>query len=691
MAKAKAITDERTLAGWFSAPTESRAEKLESDGIDPIFYHADVEEHVFDQSSGGTKRCDLTIRSKKSALASVEMKRPEVAQANSPELLVDAWKKAVGRGLPFFLTCNFREIILWETKKGPSQSDPILSFEIAHDLSHSRFAHARRDEMRTNWRAFLDEFSEIYRKKMYRKKGEKKLPPQASELKSSIANVAEEASERIRESAKDNDFREKTLDIFRSQFGVEISLDPHGNVDNFISESEQVATISAFVISTRLMLYQALATATRPDGTSFELDALEIARNTSDPRRVASDLRSLYEHARRKTGDFEVQFSSTDLDDIVFVDGESSTRDTGERWGKLIDVVKGADWEAPASYVPGLYESLLDDEHRHVMGVHYTPDTVVELITAYAVREPADVVLDPSSGAGTFVTMCYDRKRALGSTHEQALEEVYAVELAEFAASLTGFNLTLADSSATSAYPRVFRADFFDTYPGYQSPLTLPSVGRLKYPKHVDAVVGNPPYIRFENRTPEERQEVLEFLQNHFNKTQTTYPNFTGKADIWAFFIAGAHMYLRPGGRLGFIVSWSLLASEYGDAVLAFLSRYFKVHAIIDSRVERWFAAKQNTVIILAEKVEEPTARFSHMPNPNMPEDHLVRFVRFKQPLSDLLEMDFSRGKRGEDVIDEILETNFDVGEDLRWDIRVFPQAQLVDSGRDAGNSSEEK
>ncbi|WP_432110679.1 Eco57I restriction-modification methylase domain-containing protein [Streptomyces sp. YPW6] len=690
MAKGKRIVDERTLAGWFSSPTEARAAKLEGEKVDPIFYHADVEEHVFDQDSGGTKRCDLTLRSKHTALASVEMKRPEIAQADDPALLIDAWKKAIGRGLPYFLTCNFREIMLWGTQDGPHQPTPILKRDLVKGLSHSYYASARRDEMSVNWRNFLDEFAEIYRRRLHPKGVEKKLPPQVSELKDAISNAAVEAAGRIRKAATDSEFRERTLEIFRSQFGVEISLDPYGNVEHFFAESEQVATISAFVISTRLMLYQALATATRPDGGSFGMDDLEIARSTSDPRRVASDLRSLYEHARRKTGDFEVQFSSTDLDEIVFVDGDSATHDVGARWGKVIDVVKSADWESPATYVPGLYESLLDDEHRHVMGVHYTPDTVVELITAYAVREPADIVLDPSSGAGTFVTMCYDRKRALGSTHEQSLEEVYAVELAEFAASLTGFNLTLADSSATSAYPRVFRTDFFDTYPGEGSPLTLPSVGRLKYPASVDAVVGNPPYIRFENRTSEERQEVFEFLQKHFNKTQTTYPNFTGKADIWAFFVAGAHMYLRPGGRLGFIVSWNLLASEYGDAVLAFLGRYFKVHALIDSRVERWFAAKQNTVIILAEKVEEPAARFSHMPNVSIPSDHLVRFVRLKQPLAELLATDLPRGKRAEDVIDEILAAASDVGEDLRWDIRVFPQSQLTASGRDAEESEED-
>ncbi|MFD8152150.1 Eco57I restriction-modification methylase domain-containing protein [Streptomyces sp. NPDC059720] len=685
MAKARTIVDERTLAGWFSSPTEARATRLLAENKEPVFFHADVEEHVQDPETGVTKRCDVTLRSRTHPIATVEMKRPEVAAADSPSLQNDSWSKAVGRGLPYFLTANFREILVWETSKGPDQTRPLLRFTLAADLSHSSFAPKRRAEISDNWVKFLDEFSQILQEREGKKKGPRKLPPQVLELKEVIHEAAEEAAERIRAAADDEAFRQGTLEAFRLQFGVEISLNPHGSKDRLLAESLQVATIATFVVATRLMLYQALANSTRSDGTSFDLDVLDITRSTGDPQRVLSDLAGLYEHARRKTGDFETQFSPSELDDIVFVDAASSRRDVGERWGKIIDVVQGADWEAPVTYVPGLYESLLDDEHRHVMGVHYTPDPVVELITAYAVQDPADIVLDPASGAGTFVTMCYERKRALGSTHDQSLAEVYAVELAQFAASLTGFNLTLADTTASSAYPRVFRTDFFQTYPGERSGLELPDVGRLAYPQQVDAVVGNPPYIRFENRLPEEREEVFKFLQKHFLKTQTAYPNFTGKADIWAFFVAGAHMYLRPGGRLGFIVSWNLLASDYGDAVITFLARYFKIHALIDSRVERWFAAKQNTVIILAEKVADPPAKLSHQSNPNVPGDHQVRFVRLKRPIDELVSSDLPRGKRAEDLVDEILAADHDAGDDLRWDIRIFEQKALleVETSRD--------
>lgn len=54
-------------------------------------------------------------------------------------------------------------------------------------------------------------------------------------------------------------------------------------------------------------------------------------------------------------------------------------------------VVKNSDWTGPAEYVPALYEQILDEVHRHIMGVH-TPDLLGEIIVADAVRDGADKV-----------------------------------------------------------------------------------------------------------------------------------------------------------------------------------------------------------------------------------------------------------------------------------------------------------
>jgi hypothetical protein len=48
------------------------------------------------------------------------------------------------------------------------------------------------------------------------------------------------------------------------------------------------------------------------------------------------------------------------------------------------------------------------------------------------------------------------------------------------------------------------------------------------------------------------------------------------------------------------------------------------------------------------------------------------------------------RGKRAEDLVDELLGLSADVGADLRWDVRVFPQRQLVGFSEDMPVSEDE-
>jgi tRNA1(Val) A37 N6-methylase TrmN6 len=676
----RVIIDERTLAAWLGTPTALRANRLRLAGEAVLIEHADVEEHVLDPSTGSVKRCDVTMRSTTTALLSAELKRPEVAAYNHPGLLRDAWAKAVGRGLHYYATCDMRTVALWRTSAGPVQMTPVEKVDLAPGLMHSSAARQARVEIETNWALFLD-LVEQRLQQVTPAGGHQQapLPGHAQELRDAILAAAEEAATRIQANCADQAFRQRVVATFSDQFGVEMLLDPVGSPQRLAEECHQVATIACFVVATRLLLYQALATGAAGEPPRFTLNPLAVPPTLTDAGIVRATFAGYLAHAQSETQDFELQLRPTALDEIAFVPVPAAQAGpVGQVWDEIVQVVGRSDWTAPARYVPGLYESLLDDEHRHIMGVHYTPDAVAEIVTAYAVREPTDVVLDPAAGAGTFVTMAYQRKRALGCTHEEALAETYGVEIADFAASLTGLGLALADSQAASAYPRVVKSDFFLTRPGAPTDLVLPGLGTIAMPEALDAIIGNPPYVRFEERSPAERLELEHLLRAAHARGVADYPNFTGKADLWAFFVAHAFSFLKPGGRLAFVLSWSLLSTTYGDAVLSFLARYFTVDAVIDSKVERFFAAKQNTVLLLARRAPASPDSCSPAPNPTIPADHPVRFVRLKQPLEQLLTSTAPRGQQAEDLVDDLLGASSDVADDVRWDVRVIPYHQLT-------------
>jgi hypothetical protein len=330
-----AITDERTLAGWLIGPTVLRARDLEEQGVDPVIRFADVEEHVVDPASRLTKRCDLTLRGESGAVAAAEMKRPEVMQASDPHLITDAWTKAVARGLPYFLTCNFAQVMIWDTSKGELQHEPVESVDLAPGLTHSIYAPQRRGEISDNWIICLDLLAGLLRTRLERlHRARRALPPRAEELKNAIVAIADEAATRIQSAASNPAYREKVLDLFRRQFGVEMTLDPLGGAERLYREARQVATICGFVLATRLILYQALSDNATQLGRSVRLDKLDLNRDSNDPVRVMRELHALYEHARRKTGDFELQLAASEVDEILFVDVDPAG-EVGGLWEAL--------------------------------------------------------------------------------------------------------------------------------------------------------------------------------------------------------------------------------------------------------------------------------------------------------------------------------------------------------------------
>lgn len=140
---------------------------------------------------------------------------------------------------------------------------------------------------------------------------------------------------------------------------------------------------------------------------------------------------------------------------------------------------------------------------------------------------------------------------------------------------------------------------------------------------------------------------------------------------------------------MALVLSWSLLCTDYGEAVCRFLAQYYRIDAIIDSRVERFFAAATNTVVLLVTKAEPPDDVRSVLPNPHIDPEHGVRLVRLKQSLDRLIDANVPRGKRAEDLIADIMSVTADVDE-LRWAIQVVPQGALWETADAADTWFEE-
>ncbi len=662
--------NEVTFVGRLGSFTSVRAERRRTAGLPVLIALGDVEERQQDPVTRRIKRCDIRLSSASGRkLASGEMKRPEVPEGRDPRnesLRQDARAKAVGRGLPYYFTCNMAEVVLYEVAPRPGEEDKEVKSYTLAPVRHSREVEANIAQIEEGWATFLDELEEKLQAVASAR------PSVTSEdvlaLKNAIYAIADEALLRVERALRDDpsladDVREEAL----RTFGLPVALNPRFPAQQR-AEVLQAIRLGIFVVAQKLVLYRVLAEVGPRRATTFTLDTLNLPETSTDPLVVRALLDRAVAQAITRSRDYETAFLPTPLVDVVFTaplgPDEVAECRVGEVWAELARAVESASWTAIERNLVGfLYEVIVEPDFRRELGQFYTREDVVDVLTSFAVRTPADVVLDPSAGGGSFVRSAYQRKRELGAQHEQALAGVWAFEIAAFAAELTTITLATADPHEPAAYPRVLLRDFFDVKPGVTTDLQLPGDPEpLKVPATFDAVIGNPPYISYRHQTSQSK--VISAL----SKAPKTvhFPRFSGKSDEFVWFLAHATTFLGEGGRLAFVVSSALLFSDYGIPLIRFLGSHYRIVAVVDSMVERWFVdADTNTVLLMLERTNDAQAR----------RENNIRFIRLRRPFAQLLPAPHETTRRQalEDLVDEL--TGLPAGEaDPRFVAKLVPQ-----------------
>lgn len=185
--------------------------------------------------------------------------------------------------------------------------------------------------------------------------------------------------------------------------------------------------------------------------------------------------------------------------------------------------------------------------YNKLRGGYYTPEKIAEFIVDWAIRNTTDTILEPSCGDGSFVSAITSKLQQMG-TSDQAVKR-----------NVTGVELDKAEAKKASQYgASIIQSDFF-TY--YQNCID----GKKKF----DAIVGNPPFIRYQNFEEEYRKIAFELMTKHgFHPNRLT--------NIWLPFLVLACKALKPDGRVGMVIPAELFQVDYAAEARLFLSTYFE-------------------------------------------------------------------------------------------------------------------
>jgi len=327
-------------------------------------------------------------------------------------------------------------------------------------------------------------------------------------------------------------------------------------------------------------------------------------------------LNELFNEAKTKTGNFDAIFD-TGIYDLIQLGDDN---EIAEVLDSLIMLLESQDLNQFIKIVGYIYESLIPPKERHKLGQFYTPLPIVELIVRWAIRSADDKVLDAGTGSGAFISEAYDRLFYLKtgkqidvqngiipsqSEHFGVLGKLIALDIDPFATHLTAIRLSLKSPKYPAKDLNVLVKDFFKLKPAqatlfFPSPMGGKSENRVISFSSFDAVIGNPPYTRWNDLNKEGRKAVRDALGDILSKYNLT-PKGREGLPLYAYWIIHAERFLKEHGRLGMIISNMWLQTEYGKAFGKYLLDKFKIKAIIDI-TQKVFDALITTVILLAEK-----------------------------------------------------------------------------------------
>lgn len=213
---------------------------------------------------------------------------------------------------------------------------------------------------------------------------------------------------------------------------------------------------------------------------------------------------------------------------------------------------------------------------QKLRGGYYTPTDLAAFLTKWIAGIGPSTILEPSCGDGVFFP-----------------------NLANYSpnASVLGFELDIDEAGKAVRRARdsgLKKCDVLDEdFLGW-------AISAIKRGDHLfDAVLGNPPFIRYQY-LPHLFQDRAEAIFSALSC------KFTKHTNAWVPFILASVALLRPGGRLAMVVPAEVIHVTHAQSLRTYLGQECRRIVVVDPE-ELWFEGTlQGAVLLMAEKKQHP-------------------------------------------------------------------------------------
>ena len=214
---------------------------------------------------------------------------------------------------------------------------------------------------------------------------------------------------------------------------------------------------------------------------------------------------------------------------------------------------------------------------KKLRGGYYTPSEICDFLCRWVIHKPNASVLEPSCGDGAFVEAIYQQLQCIGSDYRNiTFIELNAIEADKVRAKLRKLGMDHEKN--------VWTVDFFQSCKTFLANKTS-----------FDCIVGNPPFIRYQD-FPDEQKDIAFTIMVRAGLKPSRLIN------TWIPFLVSSTLLLKPGGRVGMVIPAELFQVKYAADTRLFLSEAFSKIFLITFKKLVFQNVQQEIVLFLGEK-----------------------------------------------------------------------------------------
>lgn len=224
-----------------------------------------------------------------------------------------------------------------------------------------------------------------------------------------------------------------------------------------------------------------------------------------------------------------------------------------------------------------------DSSKQKLRGAYYTPLQLANAMVELFASQNISTILEPSCGDGVFLD-ALQSLNLLNKVDKLTAVEIELDEAEKVRSRYSGFGQI-----------EVCTEDFFDFY------------NRILGQEQFDLILGNPPYIRYQYLTENQRKMQSQILTSHGMKANKLI-------NAWVAFIVACVQLLSEKGKIAFVIPAEILQVAYAEDLRLYLANNLAKITLITFEQLVFPDIEQEVIVFVGEKgAEEKGIRIIEM------------------------------------------------------------------------------